>query len=135
MKQFLQKVKVKVEDGEEEPRPVPKLTPKESKMLKLLRGGTGEFNTELVVTLGSPKDTQAACRGLIKTIQGLLRKTKKKKVRKPTAYNKYFKDQMEKPEIKRLPHKERMKAVAEGWKKLPPRTKQHLKAAHKRSQD
>lgn len=51
------------------------------------------------------------------------KRKKSSKPRKPTAYNLFFKKQMESPLIKALPHPERMKAVAAQWKRLSPAAK------------
>lgn len=53
-------------------------------------------------------------------------KKKGQKPRQPTAYNLFFKQQMQKPAIKGLEHSERMKAVAMAWKRVSPHQKKIL---------
>lgn len=53
-------------------------------------------------------------------------KKRNQKPRQPTAYNLFFKQQMQRPHIKKLEHSERMKAVAAAWKRLSEHQKRAL---------
>lgn len=80
----------------------------------------GRLECDLVALLGTVAEKWKQQREKVEQ-----KKKKSSKPRKPTAYNLFFKKQMESPLIKALPHPQRMKAVAAQWKRLSPAAKNH----------
>lgn len=120
-------------EGAAAPKPSSKLTKREREVYKELCGEDHDFPQCAITDKLRNVDKYPLKIALMSVVkkwaaQRAKEESKKKgqKPRQPTAYNLFFKQQMQKPAIKGLEHSERMKAVAMAWKRVSPHQKKIL---------